>query len=158
MIKIYTNNLREAAFRNYSQHVSIKYLYFAKIILELLFIWKILSSDFSNIAFWPTSFIAGYPYDIYPPCYTFLMGIPGIFDLATFHWIHYIDQWPNSYTLDLLQKIIVLFLLFFVISPIRFTRIDSIFCYIFIMYLWGFIFSLGQDIDAVFLLQGILFC
>ena len=140
---------------NYDQIVSEKYFYFAKAVLALLFIWKILSRDFSNIALWPLSVLGGYPYDIYPPDYL-VLGIPGVFDLATFHWIHFFLPWPSANQFVLIETILIITLILFAFASVRLTRVFATISYVLIMWLWGFVFRLGQEIDAVFLLQGTL--
>ena len=156
MTEARTKRLQTLLLESYNQNVTIKYFYFAKLVLSSLFIWKILSRDFSNFGLWPQSVLAGYPYDIYPPDATLIMGIPGIFDLATFHWIHYFISWPSVVAFQVLQLLVIIALVLFAFCSIRLTRIFAVLSYIPIMYLWGFLFRLGMDIDAVFLLQMVL--
>jgi hypothetical protein len=54
------------------------------------------------------------------------------------------------------QVLAVLAAVIFVFCGEKVTQITAACFYIMIAYLWGFVFRLGQDIDAVFLIQGTL--
>jgi len=143
---------------NFYEPVDETYFFWWKFWLGGLFIWKLLSRDFSNIALWPASVISGYPVDIYNPNdYVQLTAIPPFFDLVTGHFVHWIVPFPSAYILGLVQTSAVIFAISFVCSPTRYSRLIGIIFYLHITYLWGFVYRLGQDIDAVFLLQGTLF-
>ena len=42
------------------------------------------------------------------------------------------------------------------LSPATYSRFFAVILYVVVAYLWGFVFRLGQDIDAVFLIQSSL--
>lgn len=148
--------LYRALAANFNEPVNSCYILWFKIIVGFLYLWKLLSRDFSNISFWPESVLSGYPIDIYKPDYILTTGIPPFFDIATFHFIHYIAPFPSQQILILLQYIAIgLSLLLIFVSP-KYGRIAAILLYVVVSYLWGFVFRLGQDIDAVFLIQGSL--
>ena len=142
--------------KNFNEPVNFFYIMWFKFVIGSLYLWKLLSRDFSNIAFWPDKLLSGYPIDIYTPDYTLTTGIPPFFDIVTFHFIHYVIPFPNQQLFGWIQffAIAASSLLIFV-SP-KYGRITGIFLYVLVAYLWGFIFRLGQDIDAVFLIQGSL--
>ena len=152
MYNIILTNVR----KNFEEDVNQYYFYWFKLILGSLYLWKLLSRDFSNFALWPDSVIKGYPFDIYSIDYSLLTGIPILFDLTNFHFIHYIVPYPNIFVFNLLQNLAVIFCILFIFSNEKFSRIISIVLYILVSYLWGYVFRLGQEIDAVFLLQGSL--
>ncbi len=142
--------------KNYHEPVNFYYVYWFKLIIGILYIWKLLSRDFSNIALWPVSVISGYPIDIYNPDYILFFAIPPFFDLVTFHFIHYFFSFPSEATLSLLQYVAIAMSILLIFSSLRYSRALAIFLYIIVSYLWGFVFRLGQDIDAVFLVQSLL--
>lgn len=139
---------------NFYEDVNHLQFWWMKFWIGFLFIWKLLSRDFGNIHYWPENVINGYPIDIYQNGYVLLTAIPIIFDLVTFHFVHWFKVFPN---LEILQTTAITLSILFIISPIRLTQYISIFLYLNLIYLWGFVFRLGQDIDAVFLLLGSLF-
>jgi hypothetical protein len=141
---------------NFNQPVNAVYYYWIKIILGTLYLWKFLSRDFSNIALWPEGVILGYPVDIYTPDYILTTGIFPIFDLVTFHFVHWILPLPNSEFFSYIQALGILCSILFVLSPAKYSRKFAAILYVVVAYLWGFVFRLGQDIDAVFLIQSSL--
>lgn len=142
--------------QNYKEPVDRRYFYYLKFILGYLWIWKLLSRNFSNFSEWPVSVLSGYPIDIYQPDYMLTTAVPILFDLASFHFVHYLVPWPQADILMFLQYMAVVSGALFVVASERYTRITAIVFYVLVSYLWGFVFRLGQDIDAVFLLQGCL--
>ncbi|WP_435166723.1 hypothetical protein [Candidatus Pelagibacter bacterium nBUS_28] len=141
---------------NYNSPINFYFVYWFKFIIGILYLWKLLSRDFSNIALWPVSVISGYPVDIYHPDYLLFMGIAPFFDLVTFHFIHYFISYPSEGIFSLLQNIAIFLSILLIFSPLRYSRITAIFLYFVVSYLWGFVFRLGQEIDAVFLIQSSL--
>ena len=122
-----------------------------------LYLWKLLSRDFSNIALFPESVISGYPIDIYSPDWILPMAIPPFFDLTNFHFIHYFLPTPDELIFTILQNLTIFLAIVFMFANGKVSKFVGIIFYILISYLWGFVFRLGQEIDAVFLLQGTLF-
>jgi len=125
-----------------------------KVICAVVLVYKLLSRDFSNLGLWPESVLLGYPVDIYPPNYILLTAIPPIFDLISFHFIHWFVPIPNISQFYVLQHTLIIAAVALAISPLRYTRMIAVVVYVLCMYLWGFIYRAGQDIDAMFLLQG----
>ena len=142
--------------KNFNEPVNVYYIVWFKLILGGLYSWKLLSRDFSNISYWPASVLSGYPIDIYSPNYMLTTGIPPLFDIVTFHFIHYVLPFPNANALSLVQFVALAASCIFILSPPKYSRFVGILLYLTASYLWGFVFRLGQDIDAVFLLQGSL--
>ena len=151
------NTIYKKIIDQYNQPKNILTIWQIKLVLGSILIYKLLSRDFSNFAFWPHEVLFGWPFDIYSSGYIYLTGIPIIFDLLTFHFIHFFISFPSVNILVLLQKLLIFFTIIFMFSPIKFLRLISILIYILCLYLWGFTYRAGQDIDAMFLLQGSLF-
>lgn len=141
----------------YNQPKNVFTLWQIKTILGLILIYKLLSRDFSNFALWPEAVLMGWPFDIYSSGYVLLTGIPIFYDLLTFHFIHFFLDLPNAIILSILQNLLIFLSLMLIISPIKYLRVISIFIYILCIYLWGFTYRSGQDVDAMFLIQGSLF-
>jgi hypothetical protein len=128
-----------------------------KVVCAVVLVYKLLSRDFSNFGFWPESVLLGYPFDIYTPDYILLTAIPPLFDLTTFHFIHWFIPLPSAEQFYFLQNILILAAIALAVSPIRYTRMLGIVVYVICIYLWGFVYRAGQEIDAMFLIQGCLF-
>jgi hypothetical protein len=141
---------------NYEEPVTRIYFYWIKAIIGSLYIWKLLSRDFSNVSIWPESVLAGYPVDIYKPDYVLTTGVWPIFDISSFHFIHWVLPWPSASNLQTVQILAVLSASVFIFCSEKYTQAAAVCFYALISYLWGFVFRLGQDIDAVFLIQGSL--
>lgn len=139
---------------NFNENVDIRQFYWMKFWIGLLFLWKLLSRDFGNITYWPESVLSGYPIDIYRSGYILITGVPILFDIATLHFIHWFSFYPDPFSVQIIAMILSVL---FILAPVNKTRIVAIFLYASLIYLWGFVFRLGQDIDAVFLLLGSLF-
>ena len=82
--------------RNYEESVTKAYFYWVKAVVGGLYIWKLLSRDFTSVSIWPESVLAGYPVDIYKPDYVLTTAIWPIFDVSSFHFIHWILPWPSE--------------------------------------------------------------
>lgn len=149
-------NARSSLINNYNQPVNELYYYWVKLILGMLYLWKLLSRDFSNLAFWPKSVMSGYPIDIYSPDYILTTGVFPIFDLASFHFVHWVLPYPNSDIFSCIQVLGIFFSILFIFSPAKHSRKVATILYVVVAYLWGFVFRAGQDIDAVFLIQSSL--
>lgn len=150
------SNYLDALRENYQEPVTKIYFYWVKVVIGGLYIWKLLSRDFSNISIWPEAVLVGYPIDIYKPDYVLTTGVWPLFDICSFHFIHWILPWPSASGLLVLQILALLAAMVFIFCGERHTQAAAACFYVIIAYLWGFVFRLGQDIDAVFLLQGAL--
>lgn len=148
--------IQKLLIRNFNEPVNVYYIIWLKIIIGTLYLWKLLSRDFSNISYWPESVLAGYPVDIYPPDFLLTTGVSPFFDIVTFHFIHYFCPFPTLNILQVIQFAAIILSFLIIITPPRFARSVGMILYVVVAYLWGFVFRLGQEIDAVFLLQGSL--
>jgi hypothetical protein len=127
----------------------------ARIIILSTVLYKLLSRDFSFFGTVPEEVFSFYPIYIYSPTnYIEFMGIPGLMDLATFHWIHWLLPFPNVSTFIIIQSLTMLSLALCIIFGRGYKNCFIISSYIGVMYLWGFLFRTGQEIDAMFLGMG----
>jgi hypothetical protein len=128
-----------------------------RIFVTLFFAWKTMSRDFGFMGVVPTDFFYFYPIELYRPGDIMLItGIPGLMELVTFHWIHWITGFPSERMLDLLQFTLTGLAILTAIFGRGPRRMLAIATYVLASYLWGFIFLSGQDIDAVMLYFGML--
>lgn len=129
----------------------------ARIVVSTFFIWKLLSRDYGFYGTVPSGVFPFYAINIYPlDSYVLLTGIPIISELATFHWIHFIIPYPNEWVLRFIQGLAITFLVLHVIFGRGPYRCISIGSYCTIVYLWGFLFIGGQEIDSILLYFGLL--
>lgn len=128
-------------------------------IVSIFFLWKLLSRDFTIFAYIPYWALERVPFFTYNPEQAFF-----IFDLlyftklVTFHWIHEFIPFPNATTLEAVRYLCILSFLCIIFFGRGPKKIFALTSYITFIYLWGYIFRSGQEIDAVFLPLGILFC
>lgn len=128
-----------------------------RIFVGAFFAWKAMSRDFGFMGIVPHDFFYFYPIQLYRPDYIVLLtGVPGLMEIATFHWIHRLFGFPSETVLTALQFIFAgLCLLLAVIGRGPF-RIIAISAYVLALYLWGFIFLSGQEIDSIMIYFGML--
>ncbi|WP_439810714.1 hypothetical protein QCN28_15710 [Bordetella bronchiseptica] len=124
---------------------------FARWVIYGYFIYKLLSRDFSTFGEIPRFLLDLYPVDVYGKSFLALMGTQVVTDLATFHWIHWVLPFPSSGQLQFVQWLATGFCVATCLLGRGPFRIFAIGSYVLLMYLWGFMFRSGSDIDAVFL-------
>ena len=118
-----------------------------------------MSRDFSLFGYVPTWVMNRTPALVYQTEESFFLLDFGIFaKIACFHWIHFLVPYPSESLIQLIWLITILALALTIFFGRGKNRIFVITAYIGVMYLWGFVFTSGQEIDAVFLPMGILFC
>ncbi len=123
------------------------------------FIWKLLSRDFVIFSYLPSWAMERSPAFVYNPEQAYYILDFGIFlKIASFHFIHYFVEYPDAYVLEMVRYICILSFVLIILFGRGPRRIFAICAYVSVMYLWGFIFKSGQEIDAMFLPMGILFC
>ncbi len=98
-----------------------------------------------------------YPYRIYSE-YMLTTGLPIIMDLLTFHLVHWFTGIPGEPAIHLIKMLTVASCAIFAVVGAGPKRIFAILTYCLVIYLWGFVYMMGQDFDAVFIYQGVLFC
>lgn len=128
------------------------------IVTCLFFIWKLLSRDFTTFGYAPTWVMYRTPALVYQIEEAFFLMDLGVFaKIACFHWIHFFLPYPSEFIIAIIWVCTIMALLLTVVFGRGPNRLFILAGYVGVMYLWGFIFSSGQDIDAVFLPMGLLF-
>jgi hypothetical protein len=132
-------------------------LVIARIFICSFMIWKLLSRDFGAFSYIPEEVFYFYPYQIYTPDKWILWtGIPFIQDIFTMHFIHWIFPYPNSWVLQLIQVFLIVLLVTLGVYGKGWRSIILVTTYLLLIYLWGYLFLLGQEIDSVDLYFGML--
>ncbi|MEM7249815.1 MAG: hypothetical protein AAF493_00235 [Pseudomonadota bacterium] len=130
----------------------------ARLFVCFFLVWKILSRDFGFFASFPYE-ITAYPVDIYSTeSYVFWTGTWLITDLLTFHWIHWFLPPPSASLLTGVQYGLVSLIAIWAIFGDIHGKWLSGAIYAALIYLWGYIFRSGQEIDSIALYFGMLIC
>lgn len=129
----------------------------ARLFICAFMIWKLLSRDFGFFGIIPEEVFYFYPYEIYPlDKWILWTGIPVLQEILTFHWIHYIVPHPNYIILRATQLLAIFLLFLLALFGKGHKGITIIATYIVLIYLWGYLILLGQEIDSVDLYFGML--
>lgn len=128
-------------------------------VVSIFFLWKLFSRDFtifSYVPFWALERIPFFTYN--PEQAFFIFDLLYVTKIVTFHWIHEFIPFPNAEALEVIRYICILSFLCIIFFGRGPKKIFAITSYMTTSYLWGYIFRTGQEIDAIFLPMGILFC
>jgi len=131
----------------------------ARLFVGLFFVWKLLSRDWGFFGTVPESMFYFYPYELYAVGnhdYMLWTGLPVLTEVLTFHWIHFFIPHPGVEVLRIVQGIGIVLSFCFALFGSGPKNILLISLYSVLVYLWGYLFMMGQDIDAVYLYFGIL--
>ena len=129
----------------------------ARIFICAFLIWKLLSRDFGAFAYIPTDVFYFYPYQIYSiDKWILWTGVPVLQDILTLHFIHWIVPYPNASALQLIQFFAILFLIILGMYGKGKKSVIIILAYATLIYLWGYLILLGQEIDSIDLYFGML--
>lgn len=129
----------------------------ARIIVSAFFIWKLLSRDFGFFGTVPKEVLYYYPYQIYAfETGPLLTGLPILQELLTFHWIHWFLPHPDLTLMRLVQGLAVVSLTCLAVLGRGRRKWILAATYALLIYLWGYLFLLGQDIDAIDLYFGMM--
>ncbi len=144
--------------KTYTEVIPAHQIFQIRLVIGCLLVYKLLSRDFSNIAYWSESLLSSSPFSIYSPIdYVLVTGINPIFDIVSLHFVHWILPYPTGETFKLLQYSACILAILFVMKA-SWSRWIAIGLTLILAYLWGFVYRLGQDIDSMFLVTGALFC
>jgi hypothetical protein len=147
----------ENFFRTYNQFGYDFDLVVARVFICSFMIWKLLSRDFGAFSYIPEEVFYFYPYQIYTVDKWILWtGIPFIQDVLTMHFIHWIFPHPNSWILQLVQIFSIALLVTLGVYGKGKRSIFLVTTYLALIYLWGYLILLGQEIDSVDLYFGML--
>lgn len=129
----------------------------ARVIFGTLLLWKLLSRNFEFYGYVPSEIFDFYPVDVYSKSsYVFWTGLPFITDVLTFHWIHWFIDRPGPHMLEIIQNISIFFVLVFTVYGKGPRNIFVWITYVLLIYLWGHLFILGQEVDAIAMYFGLI--
>lgn len=130
---------------------------FARLFVCSFLVWKLLSRDFGFFGTLPSGAFYFYPSNIYPShSYILWTGIPVLQEILTFHWVHWLLPHPGPMTMRVIQGAAVASLVAVAIWGKGPRSALLVLSYVLLIYLWGYLFLLGQEIDSVDLYFGIL--
>jgi len=128
-----------------------------RIVVLSILLFKFLSKDYSLFGYIPTELLYYYPADAYSSIEGYaLFGFQWMVDLFSFHWIHWFISFPTEKTLWFLQRILMIWLTVTIIFGGGYKKLNYLVIYSIGMYLFGFLFRTGSDIDAIFILMQIV--
>jgi len=128
-----------------------------RIVILTLLLYKFLSRDFSIFGIVPESLAIAYPTNVFNPLDAYvLLGFKGFVDLCTFHWIHWFISFPSETTLYYIQLLLEILLGITLIFGGGYRKLNYLVIYILGMYLLGFLFRMGADIDEIFVQMQII--
>ncbi|UJW76419.1 hypothetical protein [Rhizobium sp. SL42] len=129
----------------------------ARLIVCAFFIWKLLSRDYGFFGTLPEEVFYFYPYQIYSiKAGPILTGLPIIQELLTFHWVHWFLPHPGLMLMRVVQGLAIVSLICLAVFGCGPRKSILVVTYALLIYLWGYLFLLGQEIDAVDLYFGML--
>lgn len=133
---------------------------FARWIIYGFLVYKLLSRDFSSFGVLPAYLLDVYPIDVYGKNYFALFGFWPLTDLFTFHWIHWLLPFPGERVLSAVQWLAIFACGMTAVFGRGPYRVFAISGYVLAIYLWGFLFRSGSDIDAMFLVlsAALIYC
>ena len=151
------NVLLDAFNKKLYEPAPASFIGWTRIVILLLLLYKFLSRDYSIFGVFPETLAIAYPANVFDPLDAYvLLGFKGVVDFCTFHWIHWFLPFPSEGTLYSLQ----LFLEFMIVISLFFggayKKINYLIIYILGMYLIGFLFRVGSDIDEIFIQMQIV--
>lgn len=129
----------------------------ARLFVCAFLIWKLFSRDFGFFGTVPEEIFYFYPYHLYPMDKWILWtGLPVIQELLTFHWIHWFLPHPSVGVLRFIQGLTILSLASLAIFGKGPKSVIIVITYSLMIYLWGYLFLLGQEIDSIDLYFAII--
>jgi len=128
-----------------------------RIVILSFLLLKFLSRDYSIFGMLPESLAVAYPANVFHPLDAYLLlGFKGLVDLCTFHWIHWFVSFPSELVLTYIQLLLEFMLVVALFFGGGYRKINYLIIYILGMYLLGFLFSVGADIDEIFIQMQIV--
>ena len=128
-----------------------------RIVILSLLLYKFLSRDYSLFGILPESLAMAYPSDVFSPLDAYvLLGVKWLVDLSTFHWIHWFVPFPSEVTLHYIQLLLEVMLGIALIFGGGYKKLNYLVIYVLGMYLLGFLFRMGADIDEIFVQMQIV--
>jgi hypothetical protein len=154
------NKLKSLFYKSWRRNFTIEEITYVRILLYGVVLYKLLSRDFSNFGYIPQELLNFYPINHYAQDLRNFSGIKLLVDILTFHWIHWFLSFPSEYILKIVQSFTILLVLITIIFGAGKKNIFSIFSYLFLIYLWGYLYRSSTDFEGTQLILQIcfLFC
>jgi len=129
----------------------------SRIVILTFLLYKFLSRDFSIFGILPIELAVAYPTNVFDPLDAYvLLGFKWFVDLCTFHWIHWFVSFPSEVVLYYVQLFLELMLAVALLFGGGYKKLNYLVIYILGMYLLGFLFRMGADIDEIFIQMQIV--
>ena len=128
-----------------------------RILVCFFLLWKLLSRNFDFYGYIPEDVFGRYTVDMYPiTTYIRWTGTQFITDIFTMHWVHWFIERPGPELMKFIQNMSIVSVSLLAIFGRGPKRIFAFLSYLLLIYLWGNIFLLGQEIDSISLYFGML--
>ncbi|CAA6817528.1 MAG: Unknown protein [uncultured Sulfurovum sp.] len=128
-----------------------------RIVILFFLLYKFLSRDYSLFGTLPETLALAYPANVFHPLDAYvLFGFKYIVDFCTFHWIHWFIAFPSELTLYYIQRFLEFMLVFSLFFGGGYKKVNYLIIYVLGMYLLGFLFRMGSDIDEIFVQMQIV--
>jgi hypothetical protein len=128
-----------------------------RIVILSFLLLKFLSRDYSLFGIFPEILAEAYPANVFHPLDAYvLLGFKWVVDLCTFHWIHWFVPFPSEFILHYIEIFLELVLLVAIFLGGGYKKINYLIIYVLGMYLLGFLFRVGSDIDEIFIQMQIV--
>ena len=128
-----------------------------RLLLCIFLIWKLLSRNFEFYGYVPDDVFGYYPIEIYPiTSYITWTGTSLVTDIFTMHWIHWFIDRPGPGAIKFIQNMSIVSVSLLAIFGRGPKNILAFLSYLLLIYLWGNLFLLGQEVDSISLYFGML--
>jgi len=128
-----------------------------RIVILSFLLLKFLSRDFSLFGTLPQELAIAYPANTFSPFDAYvLLGVGWIVDIFTFHWVHWFVAFPSEMILFYIQLFLEFMLAITILFGGGYKKINYLIIYILGMYLLGFLFRMGSDIEENFVQMQIV--
>lgn len=145
-------NILETFNKKLYEPAPASFIGWSRIVILLILLWKFLSRDYSIFGLMPEELAIAYAGNTFNPLSAYVaLGFKPIVDLFTFHWIHAFLPFPTVNILYYLQLFLEAMLVITLFFGGGYKKLNYLIIYIVGMYLLGFIFSMGADIDEIFI-------
>lgn len=128
-----------------------------RILVCVFLLWKLLSRNFDFYGYILDDVFGHYTVDMYPiTTYIRWTGTQLVTNILTMHWVHWFLERPGPELMKFIQNMSIVSVCLLAIFGRGPKRIFAFSSYLLLIYLWGNIFLLGQEVDSMSLYFGIL--
>ena len=150
-------NVLNSFYKKLYEPAPASFIGWTRIVILSLLLYKLLSRDFSIFGILPETLAVAYPANVFDPLDAYvLLGYKWFVDLCTFHWIHWFLSFPSELTLYFIQLFLEFMLVIALFFGGGYKKINYLIIYVLSMYLLGFLFRIGSDIDEIFVQMQIV--